>query len=326
MYFYIERLRSWAIMAVVMIHVTASLLYLDPTEPFWMIGNLLDGLSRWCVPIFIMISGALLLRKDETISTFYKKRVYKVIVPFLFWIVFYLWWESFKSDQPLSLLGSIKAIYSGPVYYHLWYLYMLLGLYLFTPFIRRFVQNATNKELLLFIVFSFSLDTITSLFKEYFGITTMVSVQYFIGYIGFYLLGYYLSLKSQTLKQRKIFYGLGIIGVILTIAGTWILSNISGKLDSWFYRYLSPSTLMISIMVFIFVKNNMNKEVGNTTKYLSKYSFGIYLIHPFILDILPTDAKWIHPVVGVPITWILCILISLILCFLISRIRWLKII
>ncbi|HZH58760.1 MAG TPA: acyltransferase family protein [Metabacillus sp.] len=327
MYFYIENLRGWAIMAVVMIHVSASLLYLNPTNSYWMIGHFFDTLSRWSVPIFIMISGALLLRKEEPLMSFYKKRLYKIIVPFLFWIVFYLFWGSYNSNQPISITSSIKTIYTGPVYYHLWYLYMLIGLYLFTPFLRRFVQHATNKELLLFIVFSFSLETITSLAQEYLGLTTMLEVQYFIGYIGFYLLGYYLSFKMQTLIQRKIFYTLGLLGVAVTFSGTWILSNMNGELDSWFYRYLSPSTIMISIMVFIFVKHNMNNNASNIlTKYISKYSFGIYLVHPFFLDILPVSAKWVHPFVGIPLTWLLCMLMSLFFCILVSRINWIRII
>ena len=96
-------------------------------------------LSRVAVPLFFMVSGYLLLRKEEPYGDFFRKRALKVFVPFLIWSVIYLLWKREGFDLPFSLklvASYILKIVRGPRENHLWFFYALIGLYLFTPILR----------------------------------------------------------------------------------------------------------------------------------------------------------------------------------------------
>ena len=161
---WLDNSRIFAIYSVIVLHVAADVvLGNDVGSEYWWYGNLIDSIVRWCVPVFVMISGALLLdpHKNESLLIFYKKRLSKILLPILFWSVFYLSWASLKNilhgNEPTAL-ELIKKLLSGRPYYHMWFLYMILSLYLFTPFFRKIISHSTRKEiiLLVFIMFLFA--------------------------------------------------------------------------------------------------------------------------------------------------------------------------
>jgi surface polysaccharide O-acyltransferase-like enzyme len=93
-----------------------------------------------------MVSGYLLLRKEEPYGDFFRKRALKVFVPFLVWSVIYLLWKGEGFNQPFSIkivVSYILKIVRGPRENHLWFFYALIGLYLFTPILRVFVAKAS---------------------------------------------------------------------------------------------------------------------------------------------------------------------------------------
>lgn len=140
--------RIVAMFAVVFLHSAGLVVLYSPigTENWWL-GNIYDSLTRWCVPVFVMISGALLLdtTKMEDLKSFYIKRLSKIMIPIMFWTVFFLLWVVLKK----SLKGEIieagdltNRLLSGAPYFHLWFLYMIFFLYLFTPifFFKKLFQ------------------------------------------------------------------------------------------------------------------------------------------------------------------------------------------
>jgi len=154
-----DNLRVIATIGVIGIHVSSSY---QPTSgtistyDFW-VGNIYCSLSRFAVPVFVMLSGALLLSKDYKISTFLKKRLVRLLIPFLFWSLVYIinslvndfeagnrpgFWEIAR-----DIFVQLRDGSSG----HLWYIYMIIGLYLFIPIIGKWVRNATEKEILYFL-------------------------------------------------------------------------------------------------------------------------------------------------------------------------------
>ncbi|MDQ7059343.1 MAG: acyltransferase family protein [Ghiorsea sp.] len=117
------------IFAVLVVHVSDSFLrqYAFGSE-YWWVANVYDSAVRWCVPVFVMVSGALLLgsEKEETIAVFYKKRLARIITPILFWSFFFAFiWGALKSmigGAELRLDTALSAIISGQPYYHMWFL------------------------------------------------------------------------------------------------------------------------------------------------------------------------------------------------------------
>ena len=101
---FLDMMRAYAIVLVVMVHVAGPVLYEFNTAPrsHWGIANAFDSFARPCVPLFVIISGFLLLdprKRDEPLGDFFKKRLLKVVVPYLFWAAFYIWWRLHVRDR-----------------------------------------------------------------------------------------------------------------------------------------------------------------------------------------------------------------------------------
>ena len=137
---WIDYLRIIATVAVIVTHVSAGFLY-ETNLKFsnWWIGLFSAGSMRFCVPIFVMISGVLLLPEQYTLKAHLQKRFQRVLLPFIFWTMIYLSIDLLlpilKGEQ-IIITDSLKHIASGLLFGvrgHLWYIYMILGVYLFIP-------------------------------------------------------------------------------------------------------------------------------------------------------------------------------------------------
>ena len=164
-------LRIAAAAAVICLHVAAGVV-LNPgdTLPEWWAGAIADAASRWAVPVFVMISGALLLgdRRRATAAEFYSRRAARLVPPLIFWSVVYLLYRRLDNHtDPAQLFGDIVK---GSPSYHLWFLYMLVGLYAITPFLKILVDNnsrttITVTALAIFAVAAVDLMAIAAAFK-----------------------------------------------------------------------------------------------------------------------------------------------------------------
>ncbi|MGG1574331.1 acyltransferase [Fictibacillus sp. NRS-1165] len=315
---YLDALRVFATIAVVVLHTAAPFLYEmnNIGEHQWMVMNVFDSFTRWCVPIFIIISGALLLNgKSEPLNTFFKKRSSKVVIPFIGWSVFYYVYQVYQNKAELSGTSFIIAFLENDVFYHLWFLYMLLGLYLIVPILKIYVQNASNKNLAYFIALWFIGASGYAAVKKFLGISIGIDIPVVVGYVGYFVLGYYLTKVNVNNLFRKSLYIMAIVALIGTVAGTFYVTHLrNGQFFDYFYSYLAPNIIVLSIALFIFFKHNylkMDQAIPSPIiKEISKASLGIYLLHPFILKILPINAMFIHPLVGMLFTSMLALAIS----------------
>ncbi|WP_287877815.1 acyltransferase family protein [Aquitalea sp.] len=276
----IECLRVAAAFAVVMLHTSAGYLVKihDAGHMVWWVANFYDAISRWAVPVFLLISGSLLLDGPGSIFLFYRKRFVRVLVPLVFWTVFYLSirFFVFKNIQSQDVLATLMQ---GVPYVHLWYLYMLVGLYLFVPFLKTLVQNLDEKSGLL-LVFLLCLLSSVNLFlgenPKLFLIKFVPFLGFFIG--GYFLRGMVLPFSQKFLIGMLVFFGLivfGGAGVAMYFYGDQGLALI--------YDYQSPAVVCFSFLIFILSRQlDFNLPCAAS---LSECSFGIYLVHPIFLII-----------------------------------------
>lgn len=336
---YIDVLRVVSILAVVLIHATVSTVqkFSSTDISWWFIGNIYESLSRWSIPIMVMVSGMLLLdpRKEDKIGMFFKKRFNKVVIPLIFWSIIYIIWK-YKIDiieyKPLPILIIIKSFITGSVYYHLWFIYLIIGLYIATPFLRVYVKNATFVNIKYFLIIWFISNGIIIFTAKITHIMFLLDLNFFTGYVGYFILGYYLHNVKLEKRATMLLYFFGIIGFMITFLGTYILTKESGKLDNNFYGYLAPNVIMMSICIFILIKNiswrtilNHRPGLNNFILEVSSLSFGIYFIHVIILQSLslPGETTIYSPIVSIPIKVMMTLLIS---CFLIKLMKILPII
>ncbi len=311
---------------MVALHVSSALPPEYNTLPasWWWIGNATDALARPSVPLFIMISGALLLNpsKNLTLRGFFSKRFQRVVIPFIFWIIVYLLWRHFYLGEQMTSGEILAEIASGPVYYHLWFIYMLFGLYLATPILRVWSKNATQKDLLYFLGLWFLGECIVP-FIEHFG-RINIGIDFVVATYttGYFVLGYYLHHYPIPEKYRWLALAAFVGAAFVTLFGSYFLTTRHhGIFDETLNAYLSPNVVLMSAFLFDRLrkaphaymqpaKNGLGKVVWG----ICSASFSVYLMHPILLDLFDRgafgfvlNAKFIHPLIGIPLTVILTV-------------------
>jgi surface polysaccharide O-acyltransferase-like enzyme len=292
---WIHSLRATAMIMVVILHAAAPLLYQLGKMPLtdWMTGNIYDSLMRACVPLFFMISGHLLLGKDEALSLFLKKRASKILVPLAFWSVLYLLWKLYFEGVKVSLASGLVSALFTPSYFHLWFVYAIAGLYLAIPIIRKFTACASNGQLTYFVGIWFFTCSLLPLIERTLDLSSRYDLQLFGGYLGYMVLGCLLG----KLEYRNIHAAISALVILIswfvTAYGTHHLSVAAGAFQSEYYGYFAPAVALAAAAQFILFKQLFGRSsAGDATRLnqavisLSTLSFGIYLIHALYLSLL----------------------------------------
>jgi surface polysaccharide O-acyltransferase-like enzyme len=330
---WISNLRVIALFMVIILHTASPLLMGFGTVPLtnWLAADFYNTLSRFAVPVFVMISGALLLHKEYALGDFLKKRLTRIIWPFLFWSLVYIgysWYDeelNFTSNAWADIHIVLHQLKYG-AYYHLWYVYMLIGLYLVMPVISRFVRNATEKEIVYFLVVWFIVIAFTQPYLSRFW--PQVDVRYFTGYIGYLVLGHYLAFKELPESRNKtgpvIFYFLCLAGITL---GTYFISKDTHSLSTLMYEPLGPFVILYAAGVFLLARTTvfrLPKSLIKLRDIAGGYSLGIYLCHALFLtlldDLLGISYKLCNPFISIPLTALVCFILSFLLIFVLSKI------
>lgn len=304
--YWVHVIRAAAVIFVVLLHSSAQLLQLPNIEFAsyqWWTGNIIDSSVRMCVPLLFMLTGFLLLGKDESAKQFFSKRFNKIAIPLLAWTVFYATWlvlvES-KDPSPISPFSeeiataitdmfpfSVLGLLLAPAYYHLWFMYALIGLYLCIPLLRILVQHAP-RHLLWYFIALWSIATFVFQPISHSGFYILVDLQMVTGPAGYLILGY---LLGQMTVSRKLFWAslLGyFVSVAITAFGTYWVSS-PEELNQVFYGFL-PNILLMTVTGFIVLKYLGESPswltvgpVARLIHYLSACTFGIYLVHAWFL-------------------------------------------
>ncbi|MDR3706298.1 MAG: acyltransferase family protein [Paludibacteraceae bacterium] len=331
--YWLDNLRAVSTFAVICLHVVGILIYNKELPiSIWMIGNVYDSLARFCVPVFFMISGSLLLSKDYTLKEFFNKRILKIIPPLIFWSFIYIFIDIFYhshvvGDVHFTLIQIVKTIIKKLFYGsvgHLWFVYTLLGLYLLTPILRKWVKNSSRGELRYFLIIW--LITILYAAPEVKKYLPQIELLNFSGYVGYFVLGYYLTNYESKVKNLDVF--LIAIGLLTTILCTYFAFSL-GMDYIYFHTFLTYNVLITSAGIFLLFKfREFKSEIVKKVLYpISKYSYGIYLSHVFVLKIffkIGIDANFINPILAVPIVTLFCAAISFLIIFLGSKIKYLN--
>jgi len=328
--YWINNLRVLALFAVIILHASFEGFYSYGkfSTNKWLTATAVDSLVRFCVPVFLMITGALLLPRKEKLRNFLQKRMLRVFGPFVFWTVVFLLFTSHKeifTGFSVSLFREIvKLILRDGVYYHFWYIYMLLGIYLFLPILSIWILNCSNNEILFFLLIWIVL--IVSNYPHLSILRTVFDLRYFSGYIGYPVLGYYLTTISldNLLKVRVISVSMIIIGFLSTFLLTVNSVVHSGNIMELYFGYLTFNVLIESIGIFLFVRSTWFTR-SNLIEIVAKYSFGIYFVHVLVLQFLneyKINVFYIHPIIGITLTSVLCLIISTLSIALINKLPY----
>jgi len=273
---------------------------LHTTDAQWV--GWFNSICRSCVPLFVMISGFFLFPVGDT-RTFFKKRFTRVAIPFIIWCALYALYQYFMGQVPFTtaLINICKIpVNFGTEVGHLWYVYMLLGIYLFAPLISNWVQNTSGGNMQLYLLLwalASSLPYIHLIFPEVLGEcywNNTPLLYFFSGFLGYVILANYIKRFYMQPQAWNYIVGIALIacGYAITAYGflhLLPLEQIVSKLEiTWGFETVNVA--MITAGIFLIAKNIRTPKETSLFKKLiddiSAKSYAIYLAHIMVLNAL----------------------------------------
>lgn len=338
-------IRIVAILMVVLIHASAPFVVgnLPPSVDFiW--GNLFDGISRAAVPLFVMLSGALMLNEKKQITkTKMIQYIKNILFLLIFWVLFYA--VSFEVVIPLvhGKTIALKTLFIKTVigHYHLWFLYLILGIYLLTPLLRLFVKKENSQYVLYFIglsllfhfsipVFNFATNQVLGGGDQFISFMDRMNMGFVDPFLSYYLLGWYISNHEIAKRHRIVIYVLGLMGVLITILGCYCFTKEGIRVDSIFANSTSFHIFFYTAAIFLFIYTFFkNKKIKNLFWHhliiqLSSLSFGVYVIHAVVLNGVFHNFFKDKSASLIPIMWMIVVILSYVIVFALSKIPYVK--
>lgn len=306
--------RSVAILMVILIHSVESLEYskvlygtISISLAKWGVETTLFIIGRIGVPIFFMLSGALMGKREiENITEHYKNRLLPFVRVTIVWILIYRIFYFFLNWTNYDILSIkniiLEILFLNPtIANHLWFMPTIIGIYMMMPFINKLILHVKVKHIFIFVIlnciFYSIFPTLNILLKSLelniFNGDIYTPIDHiFLGgiYLNYYICGH-LIINNDTLKNvaTKKLIGTIIITTILAVLSQFILYHKKILLGLNFFWYDSLYIYIISVCCFSLItrqKINLNSNVSNFIHNISKFSFGIYVIHRIFMDFI----------------------------------------
>ena len=295
----IDIIRIFAFVFIVFLHTLNRQFGVD----VWMGGYAIISIG---VNLFIMISGYLLLDKTEETIVFFKKRILNILPLFLVFNIIYIYFGKI----PIMPVLKGKAISAS----HFWYIYMILGLYLLTPWLQKVLKYAEKETL--FVVFLWFLCNILNPYLRYFNLAEIPFSNFpLTGFIGYYILGYFVKKYDNKVKRTSFILIIVIyaLGFLLSFLSTKYVLAVTGKRVSDFFDKNSLGTFIMTLSFFVFwCKFNFSKR-DRIIKIVADSTYFAFLVHLIVLHfvIKISDEMIFKSVMTIGISIILGILYNL---------------
>ena len=295
---YLEYLRAISMFSVVLIHifVTARTDFSEHTVVEEIISNTLGQILHYAVPIFFMITGAIFLQENKQIdlSTLYKKYIkrYVLIILIFGWGFAFIEQISNKEYSFMAIVNSFICMIKGETWAHMWYLYTLIGIMMILPIIKLIVEKSSENNnlikytLIILIIFSCFATLMEDMFGFKIGIVNPINSIY----IAYMIWGYLIDKKTDRCNI-KIPVSVIFIASIIIIACNIAREKLKLQFLEPIGSYNSPVIMLMSIALFELIKELINNKKHRNTKLdefilgISKYTFGVYIIHMFWINV-----------------------------------------
>jgi surface polysaccharide O-acyltransferase-like enzyme len=346
--FPVDLVRTVAIILVILLHAAIepnpTLDFMSPPGvQLWWASNVYNSISRSAVPLFIMLTGALLLqpnKTDEPLGIFFKKRWNRIGIPVMFWGAIFFAWDFLARGQAPTLLSVLQGVLAGP-HVHFWYVYILVGLYLITPLLRIIVTHANWKTIQYFLIIWFVGTGILPLLTLYVDISPQAvwfrqNVFLLVGLLGYFVLGAYVA---KLKLRRSILALMLILSSLWTIIGTYFLIASLGEQYSQFFLDASSfSVIIASVSLFLILTSIRTQKIENrfprgnrVLKLISENTLPIYLFHLIVLETLQKgylglkiSVTNLNPIIEIPLVTTVTLLICLAIIVPLKKLPYVK--
>ena len=291
---YINQLRILAIYTVVAAHIAIwTAQRYQPLSFEWWLCNWIHILAIWTVPVFVMVSGALLLEnpKNEPAGAFYKKRLSRIGIPVVFWTIVYILARKYINHEPLSIRHVSRLILTANPYYHLWFLYMIPGLYLVTPPLRSFIRQCSQTRRIAVIVLILLAAAIYYYLNTFYWHYPRLIFTMFIPYIAYYLCGYELRhIDPKRIPAWVVLLAIAVCALYVAIIAGPFIDHQGYVGDVYIIDFLSPPVILMGVVIFMAAYNidQRGKHKDGLLKkaeaWVASATLGIYVLHPLVLE------------------------------------------
>lgn len=328
---YLDSLRILAICLVIMLHCINPYI-INPGyygSKSWIIFLILTEFVRAGVPIFLMVSGVLLLTnaKVDNLALFYNQRLKRVLIPLLSWNIIYFLWNVYFYQAEFKFSSFFHPLLAQGHSYHFWFVYTLIGIYLFTPFLRMIILQTTRKNLWILFVIITSTGTISTFINQVTPLYIFLFDPILENYLGYFLLGYLLGSGKMDKKLQYFLYFMGVLGVLIGVIGNYMASS-PENINLIFNMGYSINHYMVATALFVFARCHFGDFKESKQKLittLGNLTFGVFFVHVIIMNIL----EQFLPVQGSPImmvlsTFVVTTISSFAISFLLSNVKLLR--
>lgn len=330
----IDLIKTVAILSVVMIHASAPFLTGDVTNSFWPLACFFRSLTSGGVPLFLMASGALLLRPEKymPLEKLYGKNMVRIILALFFWAFLYRVAPLYGT---IHSLGEFKAALGDLALFrhkdHLYYLHMTILVYAFLPLSRIIACHSTKNEMRYLLVLWFILGIFLPNIRSFYNLEEFgdIPLQWIMvlsySAIGYTFMGFYLLEQ----KPSKNLYALGAAsGLAIVFGGTFYFSRTLGQLEERFFEGMSVGVFLWSTGLFVLMQHiRLSEKAKDFVLAVSKSSFAVYLVHILVLDSLKCAfpaLSTLNPLIGIPVLTVAVFIISYLLYKMLSYIPFVR--
>ena len=311
---FVDYIRVIACFLVMLVHASENFYGADPSglagdksmllseaNRFW-VAFFDGGVARTCVPLFMVVSAFLLVpvKPGVTMGEFYKRRFKRILPPMVTFLLLYtflpLAWGAMTWEQSIADLKLIPFNFPSMAG-HLWFMYPLISLYLIIPVVSPWLERASAKDELLFIALFVFASTIPWLhrfvypevFGECFWNPSFNALYYCSGYLGYLVLAHYIRVHINWATKKRLIVGATCfaIGAIFTGWAFWYkgvpMQPIETPMLEWGWEFCMPNLILATFGAFLMFTCIRQEKAPKIITAISRYSFGMYLMHMFFL-------------------------------------------
>ena len=261
-------------------------------SPSWLVNDALIAATRWALPIFVMISGYFLLdpHKPVELRGYYRRRVRKIAWPLVAWTGLYLGitaCDSWLAGRPIAAAALTGSVLKGAPYYHLWYLYMLPGLYLVAPFVKAATDHMTPQQLIAATTTCFAFTILSATIDGLYATPGGSYITQFPRYLGYFLAGHLLG-RVLPVPRLSATIAVLVVSALAAAALGWLAAELlSPARGLRVFGFGNPAVIVLSLAAFVLVRRLPVAAAWQSwLPRAADASLGIYLVHPALFDAL----------------------------------------
>ncbi len=330
----LDLLRIFALIAVMLMHSTADNALPPQSEAGRKLLLAVWAGATWCVPCFVMISGRFFLDPKRHVDS---KRVWGRSIPriaaaFILWSVVYALFYRFILRQPMSTAEMLSRILTGA--YHMWYLFLIAGLYMVTPLLRPIAGDKRLSTYFLLLFFAMSFLTEYGPFLPHVGwalgqMLESAHICLVLGYSGYFLLGWVLCDMELSWRAEKLLYAAGLLCFGFTCLAPGLLPIPEGESPLFYQMYMKPNVIVEAAALYTFFVRRVPRSLRSpaarrAVTLLAELNFCMYLCHVLFLELLARGYHEMSVFLWLPLQVLVTFALSALLSWLLRRVPALR--